>query len=247
MPLIQYNGMDDLESLISELVSDVGSLFGRKTPPSPSGRQTTQEPQKQVIPSPGGYTAPIHGEWHNSGGFTYQPNPTHPKGHMGVDMRCPFGTPIYPLTAGVVTNVGTDPAGGNVVNIQHAKGVRTYYAHMSAARAQKGDKVDVNTIIGTVGETGNAKGTVPHCHFQVWVNGQIQDPAKFFDVPPYTNVHPNERIGQWVSEDAKQEAQAFNMQDHVARGRRVAFSKDVDALVKVAFMYQGLTKRASGL
>jgi hypothetical protein len=166
---------------------------------------------------------------------------------MGVDMRCQAGTPVYPLAPGVVTNVGTDPAGGNVVNVQHANGIRTYYAHLSAARVQKGDKVDANTVIGLVGETGNAKGTVPHLHFQVWQDGQIQDPAHYFEVPAYTNVSPSERIGDWASEGAKQEAEAFNMQEHVARGRRLAFSRDVDTLVKAAIIYHGLTKKASVL
>lgn len=234
----------DLDSLVSELVSDIKSLFGRGTSSTPSAPPAVQ---KQFISSPGAYTAPIHGEWHSSGGFTYQPNSTHPKGHMGVDMRCQAGTPVYPLTSGIITYVGTDPAGGNVVNVQHANGVRTYYAHLSTAKVQKGDKVNTNTIIGTVGETGNAKGTVPHLHFQVWSNGQIQDPAHYFEVPAYTNVNPNERIGEWVSEEAKQEAEAFNMREYVARGRqsaqRLAFSRDVDILLRTSFAYYQLTKK----
>jgi peptidoglycan LD-endopeptidase LytH len=231
----------DFGSYINDLINEVKGLFGGKqqyvapTAPSPS------KPQMKPITSPEGYTAPIHGTWHSSGGFTYQPNSTHPKGHMGVDMRCPAGTPVYPLEAGVVSNVGTDPMGGNVVNVQHPGNVRTYYAHLSTARVQKGDKVTKDSVLGAVGNTGNASHTFPHLHFQVWQDGQIQDPARFFSVPPYTNLSAEEQHqGPWLSEQAKQEAQAFNMKDHVAE-RRVAFSRECDKLLKVAYKFSKLT------
>lgn len=229
----------DFNELYNQLQSEIQSLFSSRQKfnapqmtPSPSGVG------RNIIPSSGGYTAPIHDEWHSSGGFDpVSVRPNGRKGHLGVDMRAPAGTPVYPLAPGVVSSVGTDPLGGNVVNIQHANGVRSYYAHLSTVKAQKGDKVSTNTIIGTVGNTGNASHTVPHLHFQVWRDNQIQDPAKFFNVPKYTNLTPEEkRRGFWVSEQAKQEAAAFNMKDHLAN-RRVAFSKDVSSLVKLSSKY----------
>lgn len=157
-------------------------------------------------------------------------------------MRCQAGTPVYPLAPGVVSNVGTDPMGGNVVNVAHANGVKTYYAHLSTANVQKGDQVNTNTVLGTVGNTGNASHTIPHLHFQVWKDGQIQDPARFFSVPQYTPVSSAEQMrGTWVSEQAKQNAEAFNMKSHLAE-RRVAFSREVSKLVKVADKFYGLTK-----
>jgi len=203
------------------------------------GRQNYAYPSRQTPQAAptAQYMAPIHGAWASSGGFTFQPiNATHPKGHMGVDMRAPAGTAIYPLAPGVVSNVGTDPMGGNVVNVAHAGNVKTYYAHMSAVRVQKGDKVNLNTILGTVGNTGNASHTFPHLHFQVWKDGQIQDPANFFSVPPYTPITQQELAHHWVSDQAKQEAEAFNMKDHVA-ARRAAFASDVARLGKIADEY----------
>lgn len=232
----------DFGSLISQIVDEVKGLFGSKQRYNAPSAQPQAKQQEQFVGSPGGYVAPIHDEWHSSGGFTYQPNPTHPQGHMGVDLRAPGGTPIYPLAPGVVSNVGTDPKGGNVVNIQHADGVRTYYAHMSTVKAQKGDKVTTNTVIGTVGNTGNASHTVPHLHFQVWHDNQIQDPAKYFSVPAYTNLTAEEqKRGPWLSPEAKQQAEAFTMRDHLTE-RRVAFSKDVEKLVKLADQYYKLTE-----
>lgn len=232
----------DFGSLISEIVNEVKGLFGSKQRYNAPGAQPQAKPSEQFVGAPGGYTPPIHGDWASSGGFTYQPNPTHPKGHMGVDMRAPGGTPVHPMAPGVVSNVGTDPMGGNVVNIQHAGGVRTYYAHLSTVSSQKGDKVDTNTVIGTVGNTGNASHTVPHLHFQVWSDNQIQDPAKYFSVPAYTNLSAQEqRQGPWLSPEAKEQAQAFNMREHLEQ-RRVAFSRDVDKLVVLAHKFEKLTR-----
>src|SRR5579864_2884292 len=122
----------DFNSMYSALINEVKGLFGSGRRFNAPTQPSAQAPRQNAIPSSGGFTAPIHDEWHSSGGFTYQPNPTHPRGHMGVDLRAPGGTPVYPLADGVVSNVGTDPMGGNVVNIQHANGVRTYYAHLSS-------------------------------------------------------------------------------------------------------------------
>jgi murein DD-endopeptidase MepM/ murein hydrolase activator NlpD len=228
----------DVDSFIAQFIGDTKGLFDSKrsfnTPPG----QTAQKPGDNAIPSAGGYTAPIHDNWASSGGFDLtSKRPNGRIGHQGVDMRCPIGTPVYPLAPGVVSSVGTDPIGGNVVNVQHANGVRTYYAHLSTAKVQKGDKVTTNTVLGTVGMTGNAKGTVPHLHFQVWKDGQIQDPAKYFSVPAYTNLSAEEKQrGIWLSPQAKQEAEAFNMKDHIAN-RKTAFSKEVDKLMKLAYEY----------
>lgn len=231
-------------SEIDQLLGEVEGLFGAghsfNAPAAPIPQHTSPASINNFIDSSGGYTAPIHSNWRSSGGFTYQPNATHPTGHMGVDMRTQAGTPVYPLATGVVSNVGTDPMGGNIVNITHADSIKTYYAHLSTVQVQKGDKVSTNTIIGTVGNTGNASHTFPHLHFQVWKEGQIQDPARFFSVPAYTNMTPQEKAsGPWVSEQAKQQAAAFNMQDHLAV-RRATFSQEVDHLYKITSAYDQL-------
>jgi murein DD-endopeptidase MepM/ murein hydrolase activator NlpD len=229
---------------LDQVINEVEGLFDQKQSYNPVPAQTIPAASNNLINSPGSYIAPIHGDWRSSGGFTYQPNPTHPTGHMGVDMRVQAGTPVYPLAPGLVVNVGTDPKGGNVINIAHDGNVKTYYAHLSTVEVQKGDKVNTNTVIGTVGNTGNASHTFPHLHFQVWKDGQIQDPAKFFSVPQYTNLSAEERQrGPWLSEQAKQQAEVFNMQNHLAN-RRMAFSREVDKLVKLADQYCELIKRS---
>lgn len=225
---------------VDKLIEEVKGLFSKQKSfniPSSSPMSFTETSVST------GYQSPLKGSWKSSGGFSLSdPRPNGRKGHLGVDMRAPGGTAIYPLAPGVVTNVGTDPLGGNVVNIQHADGVRSYYAHMATAKVFKGDKVDNNTVIGTVGTSGNASTTWPHLHFQVWKDNQIQDPAKFFSVPAYTKLSEQEqKEGQWISNKAKEEAQAFRMQEHTNQ-RRVAFSNNVNQLVKIANQFYLLSK-----
>jgi murein DD-endopeptidase MepM/ murein hydrolase activator NlpD len=234
----------DIERLLSEVVS----LTGKNPTPSPASQAAPGTPVKGT---PGeaaaGYQAPIKGTWYNSGGFDASGalRPNGRRGHGGVDMRAPAGTPLYPMAPGVVSNVGTDPLGGNVVNVQHDNGVRTYYAHLSTVKVQKGDKVGTDTVLGNVGNTGNASHTVPHCHFQVWKDGQLTDPARFFAIPPYTNLSAEEKKqGPWLSEQAKQEAQAFNMKDHLSQAGKNRVASKADKLLKIAFEYYRIIGRS---
>lgn len=234
------------DGFLESLLQQVKSLFNSgnsHNQPAPAGQPPKTENVTNAPAGPGGYKAPIHGEWHSSGGFDLSSlRPNGRRGHAGVDMRAFAGTPVFPLADGVVTNVGTDPIGGNIVNVQHANGVRSYYAHLSTASCQKGDKVTTSTQIGTVGNTGNAMHTFPHLHFQVWKDGQLQDPAKFFSVPRYTDLSAEEKKnGPWLNDQARQQAQAFSMKDHVSQNR-VAFSRDVDKLTKLADAFRKLAK-----
>jgi len=250
------------ESYFNKLISEVKSLFTSKAP------QATPAPQKEFVASPGGYSAPIRGTWHNLGGFSpsmaryddlaKNPKATKGRGHFGVDMGAPAGTPVYAVGAGTVSTTGTDKMGGNIVGVQHPDGLWSYYAHLSTVKVQKGDRVDKNTIVGTVGNTGNPGNpkdpyvtqeggrTWPHLHFGVKDHGQWVDPAKLFSIPQYDAAYaknPGKYQKFWLSDQSKQEAQAFNMQQHIAN-RRVAFSRDVDRLMKVAFEFAKVSGRS---
>ena len=84
--------------------------------------------------------------------------------------------------------------------------------------------------------------TVPHLHFQVWKNNQIQNPNQYFNIPRYTNVSAEEkRRGPWFSEQAKQDAAAFNMKEHNNK-RKIAFRIKVNNLLKCADQFYKLTK-----
>jgi murein DD-endopeptidase MepM/ murein hydrolase activator NlpD len=94
-----------------------------------------------------------------------------------VDVAAPRGTHIVAPAAGKVTFVGRKFGFGIVVEMDHGSGVRTRYAHLSAAMVHAGDDVAKGTFIATVGSTGITTG--PHLHYEVLVNGRQVDPLRY--------------------------------------------------------------------
>lgn len=99
--------------------------------------------------------------------------------HTGVDLMAPYGSPIRAAAGGTVAYAGWYLAYGNIVDIQHADGVITRYAHMSAFAPDiaRGAPVSAGGIIGQVGATGRAHGA--HVHFEVRINGHPVDPKPY--------------------------------------------------------------------
>ncbi len=104
-------------------------------------------------------------------------NVTHPQGHEGVDLKAPRGSPIYPIGPGTVIEARNYGKGGITCKVSHEDGrVLSYYAHMDKRNVAPGAQVDLNTVIGVVGDTGNAKGRGAHLHYEVKVDGKKIDP-----------------------------------------------------------------------
>lgn len=97
--------------------------------------------------------------------------------HSGLDFAAPRGTPIHAVGAGVVTFSGRRGAYGNMVEISHAGGYKTRYAHAHTLDVKKGDLVSKGEQIATVGTTGRSTG--PHLHLEVYRNGLALNPARF--------------------------------------------------------------------
>lgn len=127
------------------------------------------------------FRKPIHGSFRYSSYYGWRQNPfdaSRRTYHSGVDMACPMGTNIYAALEGTVTTAGWSDVYGNYVIITHHSGYKTLYGHMSKIVAKKGQYVTQNTIIGKVGSTGQSTG--PHCHFQVYKNGQTVNPLNLW-------------------------------------------------------------------
>jgi murein DD-endopeptidase MepM/ murein hydrolase activator NlpD len=102
--------------------------------------------------------------------------------HQGIDIFAPMGTPVYASADGEVVYSERRPSGGfgMAVQLKHTDGYITKYAHLSGLSGYgKGDRVRAGDVIGYVGDTGNAKGTPPHLHYEVWRNGAMQEPANY--------------------------------------------------------------------
>ena len=93
----------------------------------------------------------------------------------------PRGTPVYSATEGYIVRVGENSLGGNVVSVLGAGGRVYYYAHLDkhAENLAVGDFVTPETILGTVGTTGNAQSTPPHLHFGVYTSAGAVNPLPF--------------------------------------------------------------------
>jgi murein DD-endopeptidase MepM/ murein hydrolase activator NlpD len=95
--------------------------------------------------------------------------------HSGIDLLAATGTPVRAAGAGTVTFAGWNPGGyGNLVVIDHANGVSSWYAHLSRIDVTSGAAVTTATHVAQVGATGNATG--PHLHFEVRLRGAVTDP-----------------------------------------------------------------------
>jgi murein DD-endopeptidase MepM/ murein hydrolase activator NlpD len=99
--------------------------------------------------------------------------------HSGIDLMAPYGSPIRAAAGGTVIYAGWYFAYGRIVDIQHADGVVTRYAHMAsfAPGIAVGAPVSAGQTIGQVGATGRAHG--PHVHFEVRLNGHAVDPKPY--------------------------------------------------------------------
>lgn len=97
--------------------------------------------------------------------------------HEGIDIFAPRGTPIHASTQGIVGKVGNNRLGGRVVTIIGPGGAAHYYAHLEDyADISVRDWVNAGDVIGYVGDSGNAKGTPPHVHYGIYINGSAVNP-----------------------------------------------------------------------
>jgi murein DD-endopeptidase MepM/ murein hydrolase activator NlpD len=89
--------------------------------------------------------------------------------HHGDDIFAPLGAPVLAVTDGVVYSVGWEKIGGNRLWLRDRGGNEFYYAHLSAFSplAVNGNEVRAGTVLGFVGDTGDAEGTPYHLHFEI--------------------------------------------------------------------------------
>ena len=129
----------------------------------------------------------------------FNPRRKHPvsgvvRAHKGVDYAAPTGTPIWAAGEGRIQFAGRKGGYGNVVMVDHGKGISTVYGHMSrfGKSARAGRKVKQGDIIGYVGMTGTATG--PHLHYEYRVRGVHKNPAT---IPMPRNEIPQKYLAEF--------------------------------------------------
>ncbi len=119
-----------------------------------------------------------------SSGFGFRSDPFTGGGamHAGLDFKGPVGTPILAAAQGRVTFAGFNGGYGKTVEITHANGLLTRYAHLSGVHVARGQMVKRGLQIGRMGSTGRSTGS--HLHFEVRLNGRAINPRKFLEANP---------------------------------------------------------------
>jgi murein DD-endopeptidase MepM/ murein hydrolase activator NlpD len=120
------------------------------------------------------------------------------RNHNGVDFAAPTGTPVYATADGTVTFRGVSGGYGNMVEIRHANGFTSRYAHLNsfASGMTVGSRVRQEQVIGTVGMTGLATG--PHVHYELRRSGRVLDPLSV-DLPAGDPI-PQDAWSQWEAQ-----------------------------------------------
>ena len=116
-----------------------------------------------------------------SSGYGWREHPIEggEKFHAGADLAAPYGDPVGAFADGVVDYIGESPAYGQYLQLKHAGGVTSFYAHCSKLCVQPGQKVVMGEKVAEVGDTGEATG--PHLHFELKLNGELLNPLYYIE------------------------------------------------------------------
>ncbi len=127
----------------------------------------------------------------------FNPNRRHPilntiRAHQGVDYAAPIGTPVKAAGDGRVRFAGLKGGYGNVLEIEHTRGIVTVYGHLSrfAKGTRVGQRVTQGAVVAYVGMTGLATG--PHLHYEYRVNGVFKNPQTV-QLPDAAPIDPQYR------------------------------------------------------
>lgn len=125
---------------------------------------------------------PISGDFRVTSGFGMRNDPFTGMlaRHEGLDFTAASGTSIVATADGVVTRSGWEDTYGNIVEVTHAEGFMTRYAHISKRHVTEGQQVKRGQRIAEVGSTGRSTG--PHLHYEVFRHGRVLNPAQVLPI-----------------------------------------------------------------
>jgi murein DD-endopeptidase MepM/ murein hydrolase activator NlpD len=104
--------------------------------------------------------------------------------HAGIDLAGPYGTPIYATADGTVLRAGWNSGGyGNLIEVDHGRGIATRYGHLSKILVSAGDHIARGQLIARMGSTGRSTGS--HLHYEVRIDGRPVNPIPFMRSTDY--------------------------------------------------------------
>lgn len=99
------------------------------------------------------------------------------RGHKGIDLAGPAGTPVRASADGVVSRADWFSSYGLYISVEHGGEIQTRYGHLSRLNVAAGQTVRKGDVIGYVGSTGRSTG--PHLHYEVRIAGTAVNPAPY--------------------------------------------------------------------
>lgn len=146
---------------------------------------------------------PLEGKGISSiGGLFGDPRDGGKREHHGVDIFGKRNTPIYAPIDGYISRVGESDMGGLYVWLRNPKNrISLYFAHLQTQSVKVNTSVKAGDLLGSVGNTGNAKNTPPHLHFGIYGFRRAINPYYYLqklDTIPKTIICPKELLGDWV-------------------------------------------------
>jgi murein DD-endopeptidase MepM/ murein hydrolase activator NlpD len=186
-----------LKSSKKQITHDISldEIVGKTVTAALNPQESSHEFFQPQLPSVGGIitskvgmrTDPIDGTW---------------RLHNGIDISIPTGTPVKPVSSGVVIYCGSRSGYGNTVIVEHDNGIVTLYAHNNRLMVTQGQLVTSDTILALSGSTGRSTG--PHLHFEAWQSGKNITMAFLPDsdmkIPKATLIAKNHRTSNFRSE-----------------------------------------------
>jgi murein DD-endopeptidase MepM/ murein hydrolase activator NlpD len=125
-------------------------------------------------PQETGFRSPVNGRITSLFGMRTHPVLGETRHHDGIDISQPDGSPVKPLSSGVVTFSGNNGGYGLMVEVDHGNGLISRYAHLSKLSVHNGEQISPEQIIGQVGQTGMTTG--PHLHLEILRQNSPIDP-----------------------------------------------------------------------
>jgi murein DD-endopeptidase MepM/ murein hydrolase activator NlpD len=130
---------------------------------------------EEVVPS----GMPVKGYISSGFGGRIHPISGKYKGHEGVDIPGKVGTKIKAVAGGIVVDSKWVGGYGNMVEVKHADGYTTRYAHNQKNIVKVGEVIEKGDVVALLGNTGRSTG--PHVHFEVRKHGNPINPMRFIN------------------------------------------------------------------
>ena len=191
-----FNGWKQMDNGQLAIAPATSPMTSAATQVSPRVSAPTFAPTKVSIPS----RSPLDSATVTSNfGMRTHPVLGGRRGHKGIDLAMPTGTPVYATADGVIGKAEWFSSYGLYIAIEHGGNIQTRYGHLSRLNVAAGQKVRKGDLIGYVGSTGRSTG--PHLHYEVRIAGTAVNPIPYMNGNAVSRPAASPAIGMGGAED----------------------------------------------